>query len=696
MRVHELAKELDVSSKDIIAKLKDLGVEAKSHMSTLDDPAVERIRRELGASRPKKEAAAPQPKPPAPHAQPSAKPQPAAAPKIAHKPPEKPAAPAPVEAVKSKVPEDKVIRMKGPMIVREFAEILGLKVNKLVADLMGMNIFAAINDRLDVNIARKVAEKYGFTVEQIKRDHEAAMPIRKKTEDETEQEDRPEDLMPRPPVVVFLGHVDHGKTSLLDKIRNSSVAKGEHGGITQHIGAYSVDIAGRSITFLDTPGHEAFTAMRARGANLTDIAVIIVAGDDGVMPQTKEAIKHAKAADVAIMVAVNKMDLPTANLERVKQQLQGEGLAPEDWGGEVICAPVSAQTGKGIDHLLEMILLQAEMLELRANPRRRATGYVIEAKMEPGMGPTATFLVNNGTLKIGDAVVCGRFWGRVKALINDRGIKVKSAGPGHPIQCLGLSGVPDAGADFRVMADDKLARSIAESTDEKQRAEQIIQPKRVSLVDLYDHLKETEKKELRLIVKADTQGSVEAIAHALQNIKSAKVSLNILLSSTGNITVNDVMLASASDAVILGFHVSREPGVDIAARHEGVEIRLHQIIYHMLDEVEKAMIGLLMPEYKERIVGHANVKQVFAVGKAGSVAGCQISDGHVTSKSKIRVKRNNEVLFEGTIESLKHFQDHVSEVKEGQECGIRIANFKNPEVGDFLEFYELDEIEQTL
>lgn len=712
MRVHELAKELGLGSKELLAKLHEMGVEAKSHMSTLDDTMLDLVKSELSGKPSTPEAAA---------AEVNAE-EPAAAAvllddseydeqdylpaderehlRVGHK----------VEKKNKKLKKDetdddgpvlleggKIIRLKGAVLVRDFAEMLGLKPNILVAELMGMNIFASINERIDVGLARKIAEKHGFEVEHEKRVAEYVyVQQQKKDREEEEEEDRPEDMALRPPVVTFLGHVDHGKTSLLDKIRNASVAKGEHGGITQHIGAYSIEASGKKITFLDTPGHAAFTAMRARGANLTDIAVIIVAADDGVMPQTKEAIKHAKAAEVSIMVAINKTDLPGANPDRVKQQLQAEGLASEDWGGETICVEVSAQTGKGIDHLLEMILLQADVLELKANPRRRATGFVIEARMEPGMGPSATVLVSNGTLSVGDAVVCGAFWGRVKALINDKGVKVKSCGPGDPIKCLGLSGIPEAGAQFKVMASDRLARSQAEAEAQRVKREQLVAPKRASLADIYDHLAESDKQELKLIVKADTQGSVEAITTSLEGIKSAKVSLNIILGGTGNITVNDIMLASASDAIILGFHVAKEPGVDSVSKHEGVEIRLHHIIYALIDEVEKSMLGLLSPEYTEIIQGHAEIRAIFGIGKTGKVAGCYVTDGKVTARSKIRVKRAGELLFEGAMESLKHFKEDVSEVKEGQECGIRPASFKDFAEGDILEFFILEERNLTL
>jgi translation initiation factor IF-2 len=560
---------------------------------------------------------------------------------------------------------------------------------------MSMNIFASISQRVEPLVAKKVAEDMGFQVEQEKRAAEHK-PLPRKTQEEAEEaEDAPENLVPRPPVVTFLGHVDHGKTSLMDRIRNTAVAKGEHGGITQHIGAYTVEVSGQGITFLDTPGHAAFTAMRARGANLTDIAVIVVAADDGVMPQTEEAIQHARAAEVPMIVAVNKTDLPTANVERVKMQLQATDLAPEDWGGETICCAVSALTGDGIAHLLEMILLQAEVLELRANPSRRASGYVIEARLEPGMGPTANLLVTNGTLSVGDALVCGSHWGRVRSLINDHGIKVKSAKPSTPVKCLGLSGVPEAGAAFRVCATDRAARSVSEQTA-GARVEQKNVVRKASLEDLFEQLKESERLDLKMILKADTQGSVEAITHALQDIKSTKVSLSVILSGTGAITGNDVMLASASNAVIVGFHVPKGLGVDAQARREGVRIYLHTIIYELLDQVRQAMTGLLAPQIEERVLGHAEIRKVFPLGKRGRVAGCLIVDGVVRPSLRVRLKRGGGIVYQGTIESLKHFQEDASELREAQECGIRLDNFLDFAEGDVLEFYEMHSVEQTL
>jgi len=691
MRVHELAKQLGISSKECIARLHDLGVEVKNHMSSVEPDAAELLQEaETGAQATPPPAVemeapppSPAPEPPPREARPAAA---AAAPKPASAP----------HAGGEVTVEGKTLRVRGAVVVKDLAGALGIRPNQLITDLMGMNVLASISQRVEVNVARKIAEKHGFQLEHEKRAAEYKPVSRKDLFEEEEEEDRPEDLLPRAPVVTFLGHVDHGKTSLLDRIRNTAVVDGEYGGITQHIGAYTVEVGGRPITFLDTPGHAAFTAMRARGANLTDIAVLVIAADDGIMPQTREAIMHAKAAEVALVVAINKIDLPGANPDRVKQQLQAEDLAPEDWGGDTICCLVSAHTGVGIDHLMEMILLQSEILELSANPARRAGGFVIEAQLEPGMGPTANLLVTRGTLRIGDAVICGQFWGKVRALINDHGSKVKTAGPSMPVKCLGLSGVPEAGAQFRVVSSEKTARSAAQAHSASLKDEQSATARKASLESLLQQMEDTQKIELRVILKADTQGSIEAIAHSLRQIDSAKVSLKFNLSSTGNVTVNDVMLASASDAVIVGFHAAKEPGVDSACRREGVEVRLHNIIYELLDEVREAMTGLLSPELREKVVAHAEVKQVFSIGKTAKVAGCIVTSGTATPKLRARVKRNDETLYEGSIATIKHFQDAVSEIREGQECGIRLDNFSNFEPGDVLEFYELEEIQQTL
>jgi translation initiation factor IF-2 len=668
MRVFELAKELGLDSKDVLDKLREINLaDNRTHMSVLTERQITILRDKIAQAK----AAA--------------------------------AAAAAAAASPAGAPDRKVIVVKpgNPIIVREFAEQLGLKPNLVIAELMGMNVFASINQKIDMKVAQQIAAKHGYTVELEKKVEvkPPPPPEKKKEKPAEEQIDRPENVVTRPPVVVFMGHVDHGKTSLLDKIRNAQVAAGEAGGITQHIGAYTVTAGKHRITFLDTPGHEAFTAMRARGANMTDIAVIVIDGVDGVMPQTKEAIQHAKAAKVTIMVALNKKDLRAFNGERVKQQLQQLGLTPEDWGGDVICCPVSALTGDGVDALLENLAVQAEVLELKANARRPGQGYVVEAELETGMGATATLLLRDGSLKVGDAISCGLYWGRVKALINDRGERVKSAGPSEAVKVLGLSGVPDAGSEFFVQASEKVAREQSEQLLQDKRATELSDQgprKAANLEDLLQAVADQEKKELNIVLKVDTQGSLEALEYAIGNIKSEKVTQKILLAGVGNITVNDVQLASASKAIVLGFHVSKESAVSSVAKRTGVEVRLYSIIYELIDELKELMQGLLEPIVRENVIGHVQVKQLFDLGKKGKVAGCIVTDGRVSSRSRARVKRRGDVLFVGSVATLRRFQNEASEVREGQECGIRLDNFGDFEPGDVIEFYEVEKIAQQL
>ncbi|MCG2681152.1 MAG: translation initiation factor IF-2 [Kiritimatiellae bacterium] len=678
-------------------RLQAAGIAIKSVSNSLDEQAVLRMRNEIGKPAAPTTTATPPvstPSEPTPPATPAKESQSKSA-KPEVKPPE---LPAPEKApVSASPPEDKpkVIIMRGAIIVRELAEQLGLKPNQLITELMMMNIFASINERVDLKVAQQLAEKHGILLEHEKKLIDQKSPI-KKAEDDEEEPACPEDLEIRPPVVTFLGHIDHGKTSLLDRIRNTSVAKSEAGGITQHIGAYTIEHHGRKITFLDTPGHAAFTAMRARGANLTDIAIIVIAADDGIMPQTEEAIKHAQAAQTTIIAAINKMDLPAANPDRVKKQLQAIGLPPEDWGGTVICCPVSAQTGKGIDHLLEMILLQSEMLELKATHKGRAEGYTIEAQMEPGMGPTAHLMVTRGTLHVGDVLVCGPFCGRVKALINDHGIKIRTALPSTPVKCLGLSGVPQAGEKFKVYVNEKTARELVENRGTELRVQQLAIPKKASLQDLFAEMSKSQQLELRLILKCDTQGSLEAIQKALGEIKSDKVAISFVLTGVGNINENDVLLASASAAIIIGFNISKENGAVQFEKREGVEIRLYSIIYDIVDQIREAMTGMLAPELREKFVGKAEVRQIFPISKKGAVAGCLMINGRVGSRCKARVVRKGDTLYEGSLLSLRRFQDDVSEVREGQECGIRLDNYSAFEAGDSIEFFEVEKFAQKL
>ena len=606
-----------------------------------------------------------------------------------------PARPQPQEQT---IAPDRVILLRGAVVVKDLAEKLGLRPNRLIADLMQLNILASINQRVELDVAQKIADKYGFKIEieRAKRSTERKPVLRSEDADDAIPEDKPEEMVPRPPVVTFLGHVDHGKTSLMDRIRNTRVASGEAGGITQHIGAYTVEVNGRKITFLDTPGHAAFSAMRARGASLTDIAVIIIAADDGIMPQTREAIKHAQQAGVQIMVAINKCDLPTAKPDRVRQMLQGEGLTPEEWGGDVVCVEVSAITGKGVDHLLEMILLQADVLELLANPSRRADGYVVEAQLEQGLGPTATLLVAGGTLNIGDIILCGEHIGRIRGLIDDRGRRVKSATPATAVKCMGLSGVPEAGAAFRVMLNEKRARELAEKTAEERKQIELVSTKATSFDELINKIKDNQRRELAVIIKADTQGSSEAICEALKEIKSEKVTLNIISESIGNISATDVNKASAGQALLVGFSVGCETGVQQQARHDGVRISTFRIIYELMDFVKQRMLDLLPPEYKEVVKGHAEIRAIFDIGKTGRVAGCQMLDGTIRSNARYRIFRKKEKIWEGTVAALKHFQSDVSEVSGSQECGILFNGYEAFQEGDIIECYSLEELPRTL
>ena len=588
--------------------------------------------------------------------------------------------------------------MKPPVVVRDLALRVGTKPHLLLAELMEMNVFANLNETVGEDSARKICERHGFLFELEKRERGAGtIHAPPKKVEVLDQGEKLEDLKLRPPVVTVMGHVDHGKTSLLDAIRKTNVAAGESGGITQHIGASVVALPdGKKITFLDTPGHEAFTKMRARGANVTDIAVLVVAADDGVMPQTVEAINHAKAAKVPIIVAVNKCDLPTANPDRVKKQLQELGLAPESWGGETIAVDVSATTKKGLDTLLEMILLQAEIMELKASPKAAAKGNVIEAQVEPSMGPTATVLVRKGTLRVGAAVVCGPHWGKIRALINEKGQRVKEATPATPVKIVGLSGLPEAGAEFTVMKTEKEARELGEQRQLEERAAIVAEPRHARFEDIMGQIEEGEKKKLRIVFKADVQGSLEAINDALSKKKSEKVELEIIHGAVGSINENDVLLASASDAVLIGFRVKTESGVTDMAKREGVQIKLYSIIYELIEQVEEAMEGLLEPESKEVTVGHAEVRKVIALSKGPPVAGCVVVNGRITRSARVRVLRRKAVQYEGRIASLKHFQDDVKEVKAGSECGLRLDNFSSFQEGDIIECYTVEKVAATL
>ena len=590
------------------------------------------------------------------------------------------------------------ISIRGAVIVKDLAAKLNIKPNRLIADLMGLKILASINQRVEPDVATKVAEKYGFkvTIEHA-RDKSAAKPVLKAIDaDDLIPEDPPETLRPRAPVITFLGHVDHGKTTLMDYIRKERVAAGEAGGITQQISAYQVDVAGRKITFLDTPGHAAFSAMRARGAQITDIAILIIAADDGIMPQTEECIKVARQTGVQIMVAITKADKPTANVDRVKQQLQKRGLTPEDWGGDIICCPVSGITGEGVDALLENILVQAEVLELTANPNRRANGYVIEAELQQGLGPCATLLVEGGTLKVGDAILIGEHFGKVRALIDDHGRRIKEAPPAMPVKVTGLSGVPEAGAEFRVMLDEKRARTLAEETARERKEQELSSNKAATLDALMSRMAAEGKKELNVIVKSENRGTLEAVVAALEEIKSEKVGLNVIGTGTGNVSLTDVKSAAAGKAVIVGFDIANDSGVQGQARHDGVRINSFRIIYELIDFVKQSMRDLLPPEYKEVVLGHAEIKAIYDIGKLGKIAGSQMNDGKLVAKEKFRILRNRQQVWDGKVQTLRHFKDEVKEVTGQQECGVCFANYEDFKVGDIIECYSLEELPKSL
>ncbi len=724
MRVYEYAKKNNVSSKDIIHKLKEMNIEVSNHMATLEPEVVEKLDHTYKKKEQKQ--------------QPVAKEKPAATVKprgfvgdfeddeevVTTKVPIKKGVsknrdgkkhdletqqkekkifnnknkknkvkpkvhqPAPQEAQKKKEKElPKKITFEGSLTVAELAKKLGKEPSEIIKKLFMLGVMATINQDLDKDAIELICSDYGVEVEE------------KVVIDETEFEsleivDDPADLVERPPVVTIMGHVDHGKTTLLDSIRNSKVTEQEAGGITQHIGAYQVVVNNKKITFLDTPGHEAFTTMRARGAQVTDIVILVVAADDGVMPQTVEAINHAKAANVPIIVAVNKIDKPTANPDRVMQELMEYNLVPEEWGGDTIFCKLSALTGEGIDNLLEMILLVSEVEEFKANPNRRATGTVIEAKLDKGRGPVATLLVQSGTLHVGDPIVVGNTYGRVRAMTNDVGRRVKEAGPSTPVEITGLNDVPQAGDRFMVFEDEKKARQIGEARAQKQLLEQRSVKTRVTLDDLYEQIKQGEMKELNIIVKADVQGSVEALVAALQKIEVEGVRVKIIHSGVGAITESDIILATASNAIVIGFNVRPDANAKRVAESEKVDIRLHRIIYKVIEEIEAAMKGMLDPEYEEKVIGQAEVRQTFKVSKVGTIAGCYVTDGKITRDSSVRLIRQGVVVYEGQIDTLKRFKDDVKEVAQGYECGVTIKNFNDIKEGDVIEAYIMQEVKR--
>jgi len=573
--------------------------------------------------------------------------------------------------------------------VKDLSEKIGKPATDIIKKLFMLGIVATINQDIDFDTCELIASDYGIELE-----HKVAKTFEEVLSDSADDVDAPETLVERPPVVTIMGHVDHGKTSLLDAIRNSSVTSGEAGGITQHIGAYTVTCNDRKITFVDTPGHEAFTSMRARGAQVTDIVILVVAADDGIMPQTIEAINHAKAAEVPIIVAINKMDKPTADPDRIKQQLTEHELVPEEWGGETICVPVSAKTQDGLDNLLEMILLQAEVLELKANPNRLAKGTIIEAKLDKGRGPIATVLVQNGTLKKGDTIVAGTTYGRVRAMMDDRGRVVNTAGPSTPVEVLGFNEVPDAGDILNVAEADKLTRQVAEERREKLKAAQLKNLSKVSLDDLFNQMAEGELKVLNIIVKADVQGSVEAVRQALEKLSNEEVRVKCIHGGVGAITGSDIMFASASNAIVIGFNVRPDSTARSLAERENVDMRTYRVIYAAIEDVENAMRGMFKPVYKDVELGRISVRETFRVSGVGTIAGAYVQEGKVTRNAQVRVVRDGIVLHDGKIASLRRFKDDVREVAAGYECGIGIENFNDIIEGDVIEAYIVEEVKR--
>lgn len=686
VRIYELAKELEVTNKELITVLMDeFGVEAKNHMSVVDEEDAELIK-ELYTEQRKNSGEQKEI----------------------------------IEEYEEKINEDinkqlrknskgrkggnkkssdkaeetadEVIEIDETIVIKDLADKLKKPVVEVIKALIFQGVMASVNQEIDFNTAEKLIESFGSIA--VLKDN--AINAAKSDDAEIEAEESEDNVeameVKRSPIVTVMGHVDHGKTSLLDAIKKSKVTESEAGGITQHIGAYTVELNGEKITFLDTPGHEAFTSMRARGAQVTDIVILVVAADDGIMPQTVEAINHCKAAEVPMIVAVNKMDKEGANADRVKQELTEHGLVAEDWGGDTVCVPVSARTKEGIDTLLEMVILTSEMLELKADPNRKAKGTVIEAKLDKGRGPVASVLVQNGTLKSGDSIIVGTAYGRIRAMIDDKGKKIKAAGPSTPVEILGLSEVPSAGDRFTVVKDEKTARIMADSRKEKQRQDHFQTSNRVSMENLYSQIQEGKVKELSVIVKADVQGSVEAVRQSIEKLSSDNVKVRVIHGAVGAITETDVSLAYASNAIIIGFNVRPDNNAITVAERDGVDIKTYRIIYDALDDIKSAMIGMLEPEYKEVVIGRCEARQVYKISNVGTIAGCYVLNGKITRVSKVRVIRDGIVIAESSLASLKRFKDDVKEAAAGYECGLSIDKFNDIKEGDVIEAYIMEEV----
>ncbi|MCS0673120.1 translation initiation factor IF-2 [Cytobacillus firmus] len=741
MRVYEYAKKHNISSKDVITKLKDMNIEVSNHMTTIEPAAVQKLDGIFikNDSQTQKQSKPQNQQKPQGNQKPASNNSAASSTAVKGKPQNKPGenrnqgqgsqsgnnrgnnnnrnnnnnnrgnnnnnrnnnrnnnknknnkgkqqqtfvAPAPkkVKELPSK------ITFSESLTVAELAKKLHREPSEIIKKLFMLGVMATINQDLDKDAIELIAGEYGVEVEEEVLVDTTDLEVYF-TEDENAE------LVERPSVVTIMGHVDHGKTTLLDSIRNTKVTAGEAGGITQHIGAYQVEENGKKITFLDTPGHAAFTTMRARGAKITDITILVVAADDGVMPQTVEAINHAKAAEVPIIVAVNKMDKEAANPDRVMQELTEHNLVPEAWGGDTIFVPISAIKGDGIDELLEMILLVGEVEEYKANPDRNAVGTVIEAQLDKGRGSVATLLVQNGTLKVGDPIVVGNTFGRVRAMVNDLGRRVKTAGPSTPVEITGLNDVPQAGDRFAVLDDEKTARQIGEARAQQALQAQRNEKTRVSLDNLFEHMKQGEMKDLNIVVKADVQGSAEALTAALHKIDVEGVNVRILHTGVGAINESDITLAAAFNAIVIGFNVRPDNNAKRAAEAEDVDIRLHRIIYKVIEEIELAMQGMLDPEFEEKIIGQAEVRQTFKVSKIGTIAGSYVTDGKITRDSGVRLIRDGVVIFEGEVDALKRFKDDAKEVAQGYECGITIKNFNDVKEGDVIEAYIMEEVER--
>jgi translation initiation factor IF-2 len=698
-RIYEYAKELNLKSKDVIDELKKMNVEVSNHMQALEDNqivALDKIykkdnnQKDNGQAQQSKEQGQKQQssqKPAQDNKKDAKNNKKQNNKKQNNKNNKKHNKQNNKEQQATKETPSKITYQDG-ITVGELADKLNVESSDVIKKLFLLGIMANINQSLDDETLEVIVDEYGVELEkeEVVDEEDLAIYFEDATDDE--------DAIERPAVVTIMGHVDHGKTTLLDSIRHTKVTAGEAGGITQHIGAYQIENEGKTITFLDTPGHAAFTTMRARGAQVTDITILVVAADDGVMPQTIEAINHAKEANVPTIVAVNKIDKPTSNPDRVMQELTEYGLIPEDWGGDTIFVPLSALSGDGIDNLLEMIVLVSEVQELKANPNNRAVGTVIEAELDKSRGPSASLLVQNGTLNVGDSLVVGNTYGRIRAMVNDLGQRIKTAGPSTPVEITGINDVPQAGDRFVVFSDEKQARRIGEARHEENILQQRQESKNVSLDNLFEQMKQGEMKDLNVIIKGDVQGSVEALAASLMKIDVEGVNVRIIHTAVGAINESDVTLANASNGIIIGFNVRPDSGAKRAAEAENVDMRLHRVIYNVIEEIESAMKGLLDPEFEEQVIGQAEVRQTFKVSKVGTIAGSYVTDGKITRNAGVRVIRDGVVQFEGELDTLKRYKDDVKEVAQGYECGITVEKFNDLKEGDIIEAYEMVEVER--